>query len=143
MQHDDLSALARLNSDDLRRLAAAHRLLTELGGAAEACASCAPLVCPGWESMPPGFDAAAALQRVGSLRNPQDEDPTLDEFHPEGTHLWSALAPVALAYFPYNRCEVWRCRACARPFLRYTEYGGYYEDERIRELDEARLTLGG
>ena len=29
-----------------------------------------------------------------------------------------------------------RCR-CPRPFLRYTEYGGYYQDERIREIDAA------
>ena len=32
------------------------------------------------------------------------------------------------------------CGACARPFLRYTEYGGYYTEERIRELD-ARLVV--
>lgn len=24
---------------------------------------------------------------------------------------------------------------CERPFLRYTEYGGYYVDERIREVN--------
>jgi hypothetical protein len=34
---------------------------------------------------------------------------------------------------------VWVCRACARPFLRYTEYGGYYEDQRIRELGAGLL----
>jgi hypothetical protein len=139
MQHDDSSALAPLNTDDLLRLAAAHHPLTEPGGRAKACAVCAPLVCPGWESMPPGLDAAAVLQRVGSLRGTQDEDPTLEEFHPAGTHLWSAQAPVALGYFPYNRCELWRCRSCARPFLRYTEYGGYYEEDRIRELNPALL----
>jgi hypothetical protein len=26
---------------------------------------------------------------------------------------------------------------CGRPFLRYTEYGGYYVEERIRELRAA------
>jgi hypothetical protein len=30
--------------------------------------------------------------------------------------------------------------ACARPLLRYTEYGGYYVEERIRDLD-ARLLV--
>jgi hypothetical protein len=29
---------------------------------------------------------------------------------------------------------VWQCVGCARTFLRYTEYGGYYQEERIREL---------
>jgi hypothetical protein len=28
---------------------------------------------------------------------------------------------------------------CGRPFLRYTEYGGYYVEERIRELDAQRV----
>ncbi len=27
------------------------------------------------------------------------------------------------------------CNACSRPFLRYTEYGGHYQDDRIRKLD--------
>jgi len=98
------------------------------------CAVCAALVCLGWESMPGGFDASA-LERVGTLRNTADEDPTVAEYHPNGTNSWSADAPIAPDYFPYNRCDVWNCRACGRPFLRYTEYGGYYVDERIRELN--------
>ena len=98
------------------------------------CASCAALVCPGWESLPGSFDAGG-LRRIGSLRNGGDEEPTYAEHHPAGTHGWSVDAPIAPGYFPYNRCDVWQCRACRRPFLRYTEYGGYYSDERIRALD--------
>jgi len=30
---------------------------------------------------------------------------------------------------------VWQCATCRRAFLRYTEYGGYYEDERVRQID--------
>ena len=45
--------------------------------------------------------------------------------------------PIAPAYFPYNRCDVWQCANCGRPFLRYTEYGGYYVEERVRELHAA------
>ena len=33
------------------------------------------------------------------------------------------------------RCDAWRCKPCSRAFLRYTEYGGYYTEERIRERD--------
>jgi hypothetical protein len=29
---------------------------------------------------------------------------------------------------------VWQCVQCGRAFLRYTEFGGYYVEERIREL---------
>ena len=102
------------------------------------CAQCQALVCPGWDSMPGSFDRAA-LERMGTLRDPRDDDPTVAEYHPGGTHSWSPDAPIALGYFPYNRCDVWRCAACRRAFLRYTEYGGYYTDERIRVLNAAHL----
>lgn len=32
-----------------------------------------------------------------------------------------------------------KCRACGHPFLRYTEYGGYYEGRRIRDLNPALI----
>jgi hypothetical protein len=115
--------------------------LLELAAAARrdpACAGCGALVCPGWEAMPGSF-ARDALARVGTLRDPAIEDPTVAEYHPAGTHAWSPDAPIAPAWFPYNRCDAWRCTTCARAFLRYTEYGGYYTEERIRELDAALL----
>lgn len=120
----------RLSATDLAALAQAPR--------SGACAACAPLVCPGWESVPSTFDLSS-LQRVGSLRGESAEESTVLEHHPRGTHGWSADAPIAPAFFPYNRCDVWTCKACARPFLRYTEYGGYYEDERIRQLNAALI----
>lgn len=122
--------LPRLSADDLRALAAAAQ--------PDRCGVCAPLVCAGWDSLPATFDASA-LRRVGTLRRDDLEDPTLLEHHPSGTHAWSVNAPIAPAFFPYNRCDVWVCGACARPFLRYTEYGGYYEDQRIRALNAALL----
>lgn len=105
----------------------------------EPCGSCASLVCPGWEAMPGGVDRDA-LQRVGTLRDPAIDDPTVAEYHPTGTTLWSLDAPIAPAWFPYNRCDVWRCASCHRAFLRYTEYGGYYNEERVRELDARLVT---
>ncbi len=87
--------------------AAALRSLAEAGRrtAPEACEGCRALVCPGWESWPATADAQA-LQRVGSLRDPAVDDPTLDEHHPAGTHAWDAAAPIAPAFHPYNRCDV-------------------------------------
>ena len=102
------------------------------------CATCAPLVCPGWESVHSAFDTSV-LHRVGTLRREDVDDPTVMEHHPRGTHGWSIDAPIAPAFFPYNRCDVWTCEACARPFLRYTEYGGYYEDDRIRQVNAALI----
>ncbi|MDB5911462.1 MAG: hypothetical protein JWP22_137, partial [Ramlibacter sp.] len=112
--------------------AQALRLLAQ-GRSKAACPECAALVAPGWEALPGTF-SRDKLHRIGTLRDPEVEDPTLEEYHPRGTHAWSPDAPIATGYFPYNRCDVWECVRCGRPFLRYTEYGGYYVEERIREL---------
>ena len=108
-------AAPRLTADDLVALGRSAATLP--------CAACAPLVCPGWESLPGGFESAR-LRCLGTLKNPDNEDPTVEEYHPAGTHAWSVDAPIALAWFPYNRCDVWACAACGRPFLRCTEHGG-------------------
>ncbi|HSI61134.1 MAG TPA: hypothetical protein VLA16_26490 [Ideonella sp.] len=128
---DASTPLPRLTPHDLAALARESE-------AAAPCAVCAALVCPGWESMPSSFDRAS-LRRAGMLRDAADEEPTFAEHHPAGSHAWSVDAPIAPAFFPYNRCEVWQCVACARAYLRYTEYGGYYEDERIRALNPALI----
>ncbi|WP_332827182.1 hypothetical protein [Ramlibacter sp.] len=100
------------------------------------CAACASLRAPGWEALSATFDAKQ-LRKVATLRQPGLEDPTLEEHHPRGTNSWSADAPIAPVFFPYNRCDVWQCVRCGRPFLRYTEYGGYYVEERVRPLQAA------
>jgi hypothetical protein len=96
--------------------------------------ACAGLVCAGWESVsvPPG---EPLLRHLGTLRDPDDADPTVVELHEDGTRYESPHAPIAPAWFPFNRCEVWACRSCGRGFLQYTEYGGYYVDHRLREVD--------
>ena len=102
-------------------------------GAHAECRRCAALICKGWESLPGDFDRSS-LRCVGTLCDAASDEPTFTEYQPAGTHGWSSNAPIALGWFPYNRCDVWQCVGCGRPFLRYTEFGGYYTDERIREL---------
>lgn len=123
-----MNAPPRLAAADLRRL-------PDPAATPEGCA-CAHLKCPGWESVgaPVG---EPLLQRLGTLRDAEEVEPTLQEVHAQGSRYESAHAPVAPAFFPYNRCEVWACRACGRGFLQYTEFGGYYIDHRLRELDPA------
>ena len=125
-----MADLPLLDTAQLKALAAAH------DGAP--CPACAAIKAPGWEAMPSSFDRER-LRPVGTLRRPDVDDPTLEEYHPAGTHAWSPDAPIAPEFFPYNRCEVWQCAACGRPFLRYTEYGGYYVEERVRELRAERI----
>ena len=125
-----MTAVPRLTTDDLRRLPDP--------AATPADCACAHLKAPGWESIG-GRVVEPLLQRLGTLRDPDDADPTVQELHRDGSRYESTHAPIAPAFFPYNRCDVWACRACGRGFLQYTEYGGYYVDHRIRELDPARV----
>ena len=97
-----------------------------------ACATCAPLSCKGWESIPSGF-STELLDPVGTLRIEGAQE-CWDEYHPKGTNQWSSDAPISPKHYPYNRSDVFECTSCKRKFLRYTEYGGYYLDERVREL---------
>ncbi len=119
---------ARLSADDLRRLPAPANTPAD-------CA-CATLNCAGWESVsaPVG---EPLLQRLGTLRDVEVVEPTFEEKHNDGSRYESPNAPIAPAFFPYNRCEVWACRTCGRGFLQYTEFGGYYVDHRLRQLDPA------
>ena len=107
----------------------------------EACDACVALASPGWDSFPATV-SDADLEPLGALWLPGDDEPTLEECRPSGVDQWSPEAPVAWGFHPYNRCQVWACRHCAKPFLRYTEYGGYYVDQRIRELDPERIVSG-
>ena len=132
LAHNDVMSdafIPVLTADDLDRLAAAAT-------APSPCPSCAGISARGWEAVPGGFDRSA-LRKVGTLRRSGDDDPTLQEHHPAGTNAWSPDAPIAPGFFPYNRCEVWECAGCRRAFLRYTEYGGYYVEERIRPVEAA------
>lgn len=124
-----------MTADELLDVANARRDAT-------GCSKCSALVCKGWESVPGDFDRSD-LRCIGTLRDPDGEDPTVDEYHPAGTTSWSSDAPIAPGWFPYNRCDVWQCAGCGKPFLRYTEFGGYYTDERIREIQAVLIHRPG
>lgn len=114
-----------LTSEDLRGL-------PHPAGIAPGC-ECASLVCPGWESIPAVL-GEPMLTKLGTLRDPQIDDPIYEEWSGVGGY-WASTAPIAPLHFPYNRCEVWTCAQCGRGFLQYTEFGGYYVDHRIRQID--------
>jgi hypothetical protein len=96
--------------------------------------TCAVGPCMGWESLAEDRWPAGHMDKLGTLRDPELYEPTFEEFHPQGTRYDSPDAPVAAKYFPYNRCDVFSCAQCSRSLLRYTEFGGYYVDHRVREL---------
>ncbi len=113
--------------------AAELRSLLADSPATSAC-TCSLIGCAGWTSLTEERWPAAQMQPVATLRDPALYEPTFEEHHPQGTRYDSPDAPVALRHFPYNRCDIWRCSTCNRHLLRYTEFGGYYIDHRVREL---------
>ena len=101
---------------------------------------CSVQRCAGWESVSDTEWPSAQMQPVATLRDPEVYEPTFEEHHPNGTRYDSADAPVALKFFPYNRCDVFACAQCQQQVLRYTEFGGYYVDHRARRLDAALIS---
>lgn len=102
-----------------------------------------PCVClakpfTGWEGLPVSIKESQLLE-TGSLIAAEEEDLTLDEYHPDGTSYWSEKAPIAPQLFPYNRCKVFECVDCGRLYLRYAEAGAYHIEQRIRGLDPALM----
>ena len=106
--------------------------------APQAC-RCALGACTAWESLAEYRWEATQMSAVGTLRDPAIDEPTLEENHPQGTRYDSPDAPIAPTFFPYNQCDVWHCQRCERHLLRYTEFGGYNVDPRVRELDADKI----
>lgn len=96
---------------------------------------CALKNCVGWESVSDDRWPADQMQSKGTLREPLQDgqtEPSFEEFHPDGTRYDSPQAPIAPKHFPYNRCDMFACQKCGCGVLKYTEYGGYYVDNRVR-----------
>lgn len=122
------STSATLNADDLRNVSRSK----------PGQCTCALKVCQGWDSVGDERWPVAQMQPVGTLRPPPSEEPvelTFEEYHPNGTRYESPQAPIAPGFFPFNRCDVFACGHCGCAVLKYTEYGGYYVDHRVRLVD--------
>jgi len=115
-----------LSRDQLLEIASSEKM-------SESCLDCSSLSCAGWESVPSSFELNK-LKLLGTLRVDGAEE-CWDEYHPNGTNIWSEDAPISIKHHPYNQSDVFECISCRKKFLRYTEYGGYYIDQRIRELN--------
>ena len=74
------------------------------------------------------------MRSKGTLRDVVIYEPTTDEYHPNSTRYESPTAPIAINFFPYNLCDVHDCTQCHRAVMRYTAFGGYYVDHRVREV---------
>ena len=86
-----------------------------------------------WRALPLSLELDR-FEEVGTLFDDPYDEPTFAEFHPACTRYDSDAAPIAPAFYPYNRCTVARCLDCGRHYLRYNETGGYFTELRIRVL---------
>ena len=100
-----------------------------------AACTCPLRPCAGWESFTEDRWPKDRMRLLGSLRDPDIYEPTVDEFHPQGTRYASPDAPIAVNFFPCNISDAYACERCQQVVLRYTEFGGYYVDHRVRALD--------
>ena len=114
------------NAESLKALMAQHN--------PQPC-SCALGACKGWESFTEDRWPKDQMQALGTLRDPDIYEPSPEEFHPQGTRYASPDAPIAVKFFPCNVSDVFACGTCKRVLMRYTEFGGYYIDHRVREVD--------
>jgi hypothetical protein len=99
---------------------------------------CALRACLGWDSVSNERWPEQHMRGAGTLRQPLPEGQTeasFEEHHPQGTRYDSPQAPIALDFFPFNRCDVYICTRCGCAALKYTEFGGYYVDHRVRLVD--------
>ena len=110
--------------------------LVRLAGASAAVVkpcSCDQVPVAAWRALPLTMEAGR-LEEVGFLFDDPYDEPTFAEYHPDGTRYESEAAPIAMRFYPYNRCTVVRCLDCQRHYLRYNEAGGYFTEIRIRAL---------
>ncbi|ALU87736.1 hypothetical protein [Herbaspirillum rubrisubalbicans] len=117
----------------LRTLAVQSAAITQV-------CNCRTADSSGWISLPLSLPETQLVDIATLIVDPYTE-PTFTEYHPAGTRYASPEAPIAPAWYPYNRCNIARCTQCGRHYLRYMEAGGYFVDRRIRSLDQAALVV--
>lgn len=101
-------------------------------GVTTPCA-CSAVTLRTWQKLPYTLDLDQLVE-IGTLVDDPYGEPTFREYHPHGTRYECEDAPIAPRYYPSNRSQVVRCRACGRHFLRYNEAGGYFTELRMRAL---------
>ncbi len=113
--------------------------LRQLAQKPNTACQCSLQHCAGWESVNDTAWPADHMKVVATLRDPEVYEPTFEEQHPNGTRYESADAPVALKFFPYNRCDVHACTQCQQHVLRYTGFVGNSAYHRARPLAAERI----
>jgi hypothetical protein len=112
--------------------------LAQASAAVTAPCRCTAVALTAWQPLPLSLEPQR-LEDMGTLMHDPYDEPTFAEYHPAGTRYHSIDAPIAPAFYPYNRCTVARCMDCGRAYLRYNEAGGYFTEWRMRALQPGLL----
>lgn len=116
--------------------------LAQASAAVTQACSCNKVSLDAWRALPMTLELNR-FEDIGVLFDDPYDEPTFAEYHPAGTRYESEAAPIALHYYPYNRCSVARCLDCGRHYLRYNEAGGYFTELRIRALRPELIVEAG
>lgn len=112
---------------------ASLKQLAETSAAVVTPCTCHDAALLSWQAVPYSL-ALEQFEEVATLVEDPYAEPTFAEYHPNGTRYDSADAPIAPRYYPANLSQVLRCVKCNRHYLRYTEGGGYFTEQRMRAL---------
>lgn len=83
----------------------------------------------GWAALDSSTEST--MVRLGKLvADGTDQYDTLATY--PGSNYWAADDPIALAWYPYNYCEVFQKNGCSSLYLVYTEFGGHIPERRAR-----------
>jgi hypothetical protein len=129
-------------SPDPKLIHNANELFDELSKAetlgARPC-TCSLKRCEGWDTINDSTWPRAQLLPIGTLRDSSIDEPTFEEFEPNGLRVDDPQALISPPHYPYNRCDVFVCTLCNQGVMRYTEYGGYYIDHRARIVKAVQI----
>ena len=108
--------------------------LTQFEALGTKTCTCSLKRCEGWDTINDSTWPTAQLLCIGTLRDSSIDEPTFEEFQPNGLRADDPQALISPPHFPYNRCDVFVCNLCNQGVMRYTEYGGYSIDHRARRV---------
>ena len=98
---------------------------------------CALRACLGWDSVSNERWPEQHMRGAGTLRQPLPEGQTeasFEEHHPQGTRYDSPQAPIALDFFPFNRCDVYTCTRCGSRYCGRRCHGVHTETRCLKFL---------
>ncbi|GJM36080.1 MAG: hypothetical protein DHS20C18_50810 [Saprospiraceae bacterium] len=87
-----------------------------------------------WHKLDP--DDEKRMIYLGSLVPDVPEQAFSLKEYPSFEQYWSKESPIALAYYPYYGCEVFRLKSCSSLYLIYTEFAGHAPEKRCRLLQK-------